>query len=197
MKTFGEEIKHLREKAKLPLRVVAAYLDIDQAILSKIENGKRNATKLHVAKLASYFKVDEKSLMINYLSDKIVKELKYEASSKEILMVAEEKIAYGNTLILNEKSIIDRLKEFFTNESRIVTAYLFGSTARNEANENSDIDIMIEFSKTKKYTMFDLLDIQHQLQNLFNKKVDVVEKGFLKPHAQETVSKDLKLIIKK
>ncbi len=197
MKTFGEEIKYLREKAKLPLRIVAAYLDIDQAILSKIENGKRNATKLHVAKLASYFKVDENSLMINYLSDKIVKELKYEVSSKEILMVAEKKIAYGNTIILNQNSVINRLKDFFTNESRIVSAYLFGSTARNEATETSDIDVMIEFSNKKTHTLFDLLDIQHQLQKLFNKKVDVVEKGFIKSHAQESVSKDLKLIIKK
>lgn len=197
MKTFGEEIKYLREQSKLPLRIVAAYLNIDQAILSKIENGKRNATKEHVIKLAVYFKVDEKSLMVNYLSDKIVKELKYEVNSKEILKVAEEKITYGNARILNQNSVIKNLREFFTNESRIVTAYLFGSTARNESTADSDIDVMIEFSKNKKHTMFDLLDIQDQLQKLFNKKVDVVEKGFLKPHAYETVSKDLKLIFKK
>jgi predicted nucleotidyltransferase len=197
MKTFGEEIKSLREQAKLPLRTVAAHLDIDQAILSKIENGKRSATKNQVTQLADYFKVNEKKLMVNYLSDKIVSELKYEPFNREILMVAEEKIAYGNALVLNQDRIISKLKEFFINESKVIAAYLFGSTARNEANIDSDIDIMIELSSKEKHTMFDLLDIQDRLQTLFNKKVDVVEKGYVKPHAKDNVEKDMKLIIKK
>lgn len=197
MRTFGQEIKSLREKAKLPLRTVAAFLDIDQAILSKIENGKRNASKTQVTQLANYFNTDEKSLMISYLSDKIVKELYTEPYSNEVLQVAEEKIAYGSTLAFNQASIITKLRDFFLTESRVVSAYLFGSTARNDAKTNSDIDVMIELSPKEKHTVFDLLDIQHQLQILFNKKVDVVEKGHVKPHAQQSIAKDLKLIIEK
>lgn len=197
MKTFGEEVKSLREQAKLPLRTVAAFLDIDQAILSKIENGKRNASKDQVIALASYFKVSEKDLMINYLSDKIVNELKYEAYAEDILIVAEEKIAYGNSLVLNQNTVITQLRSFFLDESRVIAAWLFGSTARNEVNPQSDIDIMVELSPTKKHTLLDLLDIQHQLQELFHKKVDLVEKGFIKPHAQSSIEKDLRLIIKK
>lgn len=197
MKTFGEEIKSYREHAKLPLRTVAAYLNIDQAILSKIENGKRNANKNQVIQLANYFKVDEQQLMINYLADKIVKELKYEPLNREILTVAEEKIAYGNALVLNQENIINKLKDFFINESKVIAAYLFGSTARNETNADSDIDIMVALNPKEKHTMFDLLDIQDRLQKLFNKKVDVVEQGYIKPHAKSAIEKDLKLIIKK
>lgn len=197
MKTFGQEIKSFREKAKLPLRTVAAYLNIDQAILSKIENGKRNANKDQVIQLASYFKVDEQQLMISYLSDKIANELKYEPLNREILTAAEEKIAYGNTVVLNQENIISKLKEFFIEESKVVAAYLFGSTARNETNADSDIDIMVALNPKEKHTMFDLLDIQDRLQHLFNKKVDVVEQGYVKPHAKAAVEKDLRLIIKK
>lgn len=197
MKSFGEEIKFLRQSAKLPLRTVASYLDIDQAILSKIENDKRQTTKEIVIKLATYFKVAEKDLMINYLSDKILKELKEEPYRKDILIVAEEKIAYQTTIFSNQNTIIDELKDFFINESRVISAYLFGSFARKEASKHSDIDVMIEFSKTKKHTMFDLLDIQYQLQKLLNRKVDVVEKGFVKSHAQKNVEKDLKLILRR
>lgn len=197
MLTFGQQIKLKREEAKLPLRTVAAYLSIDQAILSKIENGKRNATKNQVKQLASYFGLDEKELMINYLSDKIVNEIKYEPLHQEILMVAEEKIAYENTLALNQENLMTKLKDFFENESKVIAAYLFGSVARKEANDNSDIDVMIELSKKEKHTMFDLLDIQYRLQKLFNKKVDLVEKGYVKSHAKQLVEKDLKLIIKK
>lgn len=197
MKSFGEEIKSHRERAKLPLRTVAAYLNIDQAILSKIENGKRNANKNQVIQLANYFKVDEQQLMISYLSDKIVNELKYEPLNREILTVAEEKIAYGNALVLSQENIIGKLKEFFINESKVIAAYLFGSAARNETNADSDIDIMIELTPKEKHTMFDLLDIQDRLQRLFNKKVDLVERGHVKSHAKAAVEKDLKLIFKK
>lgn len=197
MQTFGQQIKLKREEAKLPLRTVAAYLSIDQAILSKIENGKRNATKNQVKQLASYFGLDEKELMINYLSDKIVNEIKYEPLHQEILMVAEEKIAYEKSLALNQENLMVKLKDFFENETKVIAAYLFGSVARKEANDNSDIDVMVELSKKEKHTMFDLLDIQHRLQKLFNKKVDLVEKGYVKSHAKQLVEKDLKLIIKK
>jgi len=197
MKTFGQEIKSLREQAKLPLRVVAAFLEIDQAILSKIENGKRNASKAQVTKLAGYFNVDEKNLMVNYMADKIVKELKYEPNTQDILMAAEEKIAYTRTLALSQDSILNQLREFFINESKVISAWLFGSLARNEAKSDSDIDVMIELSPKEKHTMFDLLEIQHKLQMLFSRKVDVVEKGYIKSHAQKSISKDLKLIIKK
>jgi len=46
----------------LPLRTVAAWLDIDQAILSKIEREQRNASREQVVKLAIYFKVKEDDL---------------------------------------------------------------------------------------------------------------------------------------
>ena len=85
MESLGDTIRNLREDKQLPLRVVSAYLDIDQAILSKIERGQRKATREQVIKLAEYFKVKEEDLLIAWLSDKLVYE------------VAEEKIKYNKT----------------------------------------------------------------------------------------------------
>ena len=48
---------------------------------------------------------------------------------------------------------------------------IFGSVARGEATESSDIDICI---KTKIPDMFMLVHIKEELQNLFHKSVDVV-----------------------
>ncbi|MDR1897010.1 MAG: helix-turn-helix domain-containing protein, partial [Prevotellaceae bacterium] len=59
MNEVGEIIKNLREEKELPLRIVAAYLDIDQAILSKIERGQRRANREQIVKLAEYFNVQE------------------------------------------------------------------------------------------------------------------------------------------
>jgi transcriptional regulator with XRE-family HTH domain len=68
----------LREDKNLPLRIVSAYLDIDQAILSKIERNIRKANRDVVIKLADYFKIDKDVLLVAWLSDKLVLELKHE-----------------------------------------------------------------------------------------------------------------------
>ncbi|MBX2960742.1 MAG: helix-turn-helix transcriptional regulator [Flavobacteriales bacterium] len=97
MKSLGEVIRELREHQELPLRTVAAYLDIDQAILSKVERGQRNASREQVLKLAEYFKVNVEELLIAWLSDKVVYEVENEDLALKALHVAEEKIKYGKT----------------------------------------------------------------------------------------------------
>jgi len=94
MLTIGEQIRKLREDKGLPLRKVAAELDIDQSILSKIERGERKASKDQIIKIAKIFSVDEKELLINYLSDKVLYELIGEDLAADALKVAEKKIKY-------------------------------------------------------------------------------------------------------
>jgi len=55
MRSLGDTLRELREAKQLPLRTVAAYLDIDQAILSRIERGQRKASREQVVKLSKYF----------------------------------------------------------------------------------------------------------------------------------------------
>jgi transcriptional regulator with XRE-family HTH domain len=92
--TFGEIIRKLREQNGLPIRKVAAHLDIDPSTLSKIERNERSANREHVKKLSELFKIDEKILLVNFLSDKVMYELINEEFSNEVLKVAEEKIKY-------------------------------------------------------------------------------------------------------
>ena len=95
MSSLGESIRKLREDKELPLRTVAAYLDIDQAILSKIERGQRKPTREQVLKLAEYFKVKKDELLVAWLSDKVVYELEDEALALKAMQFAEEKIKYN------------------------------------------------------------------------------------------------------
>ena len=94
MLSIGEQIRKLREGQGLPLRKVAAELDIDQSILSKIERGERKASKEQIIQIARIFKVDEKELLINYLSDRVLYDLKDEDLATDALKVAEKKINY-------------------------------------------------------------------------------------------------------
>ncbi len=94
MDNLGDTLRKLREDKELPLRTVAAFLDIDQAILSKIERGHRKPTREQVVKLAGYFKVKENDLLVAWLSDKLVYELEDEEMALKALQVAEEKVKY-------------------------------------------------------------------------------------------------------
>jgi len=94
MDSLGETIRKRREDKELPLRIVAAYLDIDQAILSKIERGQRNASREQVIKLARFFKIDETDMLVSWLSDKLVYEVANEDVALKALKVAEEKVKY-------------------------------------------------------------------------------------------------------
>lgn len=94
MDTLGDIIRQQREKKGLPLRIVAGFLNIDQAILSKIERGQRKASKEQVLKLAEYFNVGKEELLVAWLSDKIVYELTDEEFADKALKVAENKIEY-------------------------------------------------------------------------------------------------------
>ena len=92
--TFGAIIRAKRKERNLPLRKVAAILDIDPSTLSKIERSERTANKVMVLQLADLFEVDAEELMVSFLSDKVVYELLEEENSGEVLKVAEEKIEY-------------------------------------------------------------------------------------------------------
>ncbi|MCI1268059.1 MAG: helix-turn-helix domain-containing protein [Saprospiraceae bacterium] len=94
MESLGSRIKQLREQEQLPLRTVAAYLDIDQSILSKIEHGHRKATREQVILLAKYFKTNENDLIVLWLSDKVAYEIQDEDLAQQALRVAEKKVAY-------------------------------------------------------------------------------------------------------
>lgn len=97
--TIGEKLRHIREEKELPLRKVAALLDIDVAILSKMERGERRITKEVVQKLAYIYGYNLDELLVLFLSDKILYEIQNEDLGMEALKVAEERVRY---LILNK-----------------------------------------------------------------------------------------------
>ncbi len=97
-KTFGETIKKLREEKKLPLRQVAEALEIDTSMLGKIEKNSRKPTRLFIEKISKYFNVNDKDLIIAFLSDEVAYQVMYEENyAREVLKVAEEKVEYLRT----------------------------------------------------------------------------------------------------
>lgn len=92
--TTGEILRESREKKGLLLRQVAALLEMDTAILSKVERGERKATREQILKLAGILDLNSQELLIHYLSEKIAYELLDEDVASQTLKVAEERVKY-------------------------------------------------------------------------------------------------------
>ncbi len=71
-------------------------------------------------------------------------------------------------------------------------AWLFGSFARGEQREDSDIDILVAFDPT--VGLFKYAAIYTDLKELLGREVDLVQEGALKPYAAATADRDKILI---
>ncbi len=72
--------------------------------------------------------------------------------------------------------------------------WLFGSYARDEQDKQSDIDLMLRFSKNNKIDLWDFAGIKLDLEDLTGLKVDLVKEGLAKPFASDSVKRDKILI---
>lgn len=75
---LGNKIKSLRDEQEVLQRQLAAYLEIDTPMFSKIERGDRRAKRSQVILLAKYFNVDEKDMLTLWLADKVLEATKDE-----------------------------------------------------------------------------------------------------------------------
>ena len=79
---LGNKIRSLRDEQGVLQRQVAAYLEIDTPMFSKIERGDRRAKRSQVIQMATYFKVDKKEMLTLWLADKVLDALEDEDELK-------------------------------------------------------------------------------------------------------------------
>ena len=91
---FGNKIRTLRDEQGVLQRQLAAYLEIDTPMFSKIERGDRRAKRSQVIMLAEYFHVDEKEMLTLWLADKVLDALEGEDElGLDAIETAKSKIA--------------------------------------------------------------------------------------------------------
>lgn len=98
---------------------------------------------------------------------------------------------------MQKQDILNYLKsnqEYYHNQFGIQFIGLFGSFARDEATENSDIDILYKIEKDKKLSMFKYLELHKQLEENLHKKVDLVRDETLKPQIKSYIQKDISYV---
>lgn len=69
---------------------------------------------------------------------------------------------------------------------------VFGSFARGEAMDESDVDLLVKFSK--RIGLFSFVGVQLELEEVLNKKVDLATEGCLSKYIRDSVMRDLQII---
>ena len=87
------------------------------------------------------------------------------------------------------KEILKRNKRLLKRDFKIKNLGVFGSYVRGEQKNNSDVDILIEFSQTPG--LFDFIRIENSLSALLKKRVDLVMKGALKPTIGKNILREV------
>ena len=73
----------------------------------------------------------------------------------------------------------------------ILRLSLFGSTARDEARADSDIDLLAAFDDARALSLLDVIGIENRLADLLGQPVDLIEEGTLRPRAWQSVSREV------
>jgi HTH-type transcriptional regulator, competence development regulator len=93
---IGLLFRRKREEKGLLIRQVAAVTELDQAIISRIENGDRIPTKEQVMKLAGLYNLDTKEIMSAWLAEKMVRDYGAEPYVTEAFREAHDKMIFYN-----------------------------------------------------------------------------------------------------
>ncbi|MBR4848723.1 MAG: helix-turn-helix transcriptional regulator [Bacteroidaceae bacterium] len=95
---FGRKIKELRDEQGVLQRQLAALLEIDTPMFSKIERGDRKAKREQVIKMAEYFHQDVNEMLTLWLADKVLETVKNEDGiNLAAIKIAKEEIKAKNT----------------------------------------------------------------------------------------------------
>ena len=95
---LGEWLRSIREGKELPLRVVAAAAEMDQAHLSKVELGQRLLTADQATAIAKFFVIDQNDMDARRIVEKFrLEHADNPAAEQAISMLNEEQTTYGTS----------------------------------------------------------------------------------------------------
>ena len=93
---------------------------------------------------------------------------------------------------MSTQDISKIIADYFVTQP-VTKAWLFGSFARGEQREDSDVDILVELAQSQRIGL-KFFGMCADLKELLNREVDLVADGCLLPFAQESADHDKKLI---
>ena len=77
-------------------------------------------------------------------------------------------------------------------QNDVVKVGVFGSVARGEADEESDVDLVVKFSKP--ISLLKMVALERQLSDALGKKVDLLTEAAISPYLREGIKRDMQVI---
>ncbi|MDE5807480.1 MAG: nucleotidyltransferase domain-containing protein [Muribaculaceae bacterium] len=84
------------------------------------------------------------------------------------------------------EQLLHKLKTLFSTQP-VEKAWIFGSFARGEETDSSDIDIMVSYLPESRLGLFGITRLKLAIEDIVGRKVDLVERGRLFPRVQKEV----------
>jgi hypothetical protein len=97
----------------------------------------------------------------------------------------------GKNTIAEITAILKKYEKDLKRRYGIKKIGIFGSYIRNEAKEESDLDILVEFEQDADIGLLKFVEIENYLSDLLGVKVDLVEKSALKPRIGRHILKEV------
>jgi predicted nucleotidyltransferase len=97
--------------------------------------------------------------------------------------------AVNRTLAMHRDEVVRRLREH-ANAIKAIGAsslYLFGSTARDEAAETSDVDLFVDYDEDGDFSAIELIRIKHYVSDLLRADADVTTRAGLHPLIRDDI----------
>src|SRR5882672_3103886 len=92
-----------------------------------------------------------------------------------------------STVLFDTNELIDICRE-----NDVAKLEVFGSTARGEANMNSDVDLLVEFSKRK--SLLTLVSLERKMSAALGRKVDLLTEAAISPYLREQINRDRRVV---
>ncbi len=100
---------------------------------------------------------------------------------------------------LNNLQVMLRKQEIamFCERNEIRKLALFGSVLRDDFDDHSDIDVLVEFEPQAKPGLFDLSRMSRELEEIMGRRVDLLTAGFLSKYFRQQVQDETQVIYEK
>jgi len=83
----------------------------------------------------------------------------------------------------------------FCRKWKVIEFALFGSVLSKDFRPDSDIDVLVSFSEDAKWSLFDIVSMQNELNEIFGRDVDLVEKDAIRnPFRRHSILRSKKVI---
>jgi predicted nucleotidyltransferase len=90
---------------------------------------------------------------------------------------------------------IDAIRSYFADKP-VLRAYIFGSYARGDADDKSDIDLLLQLDYSQKIGLR-YVQMQLDLEKILHKRIDFSSEDFLKPRIEKTIQREKQLVYEK